>query len=302
MKAGAFDSLGARRAQLHAAIDRALQTGSAALADRRSGQKGLFDDADDDAETTNAAADLPDIPEWDSRTKQANEKEVLGFYLGGSPLDEHENELRTYSTHTTAAAAEAADKTEVYVGGMLSALKYSHTKQARNGSTNTKYVMFDLEDKEGMLRCILWPEQFSEFGHLVSGDAILMIRGAIQRRAGSDECNLICNELIPMSELAGRYTRGVEVRLDDGPRAVEQVERLYEIARGYPGTSEFRILLSLGDGNQVRLTSQKLRIKVEPQLCERMKDLLGTGRFHLLTSRPKPSASNGQSRRFAAAT
>ncbi len=294
IKAGGFDSLGARRAQLHAAIERALQTGSSALADRRSGQKGLFEEVEDESDAVAGAADLPDIPEWDSRTKQANEKEVLGFYLSSHPLAEHEANLRLYSTHSTVTAAAAQDKTEVYVGGMLAALKFSHTKQARNGSTNTKYVMFDLEDTEGILRCILWPEQFTEYGHLVSGDAILMIRGAIQRRVGSDECNLICNELIPMSELAGRYTRGVEVRLDDGPRAVEQIERLYEIARFYPGNCTLQILLALGDGNHVRLTSQKLKIKVEPELRERMENLLGAGRFHLLTSRPRPAASNGQ--------
>ncbi len=302
IKAGAFDSLGARRAQFHAAIERALQTGSSALADRRSGQKGLFEEVEDESDAVAGAADLPDIPEWDSRTKQANEKEVLGFYLSSHPLAEHEANLRLYSTHTTSTATAVQDKTEVYVGGMLGALKFSHTKQARNGSTNTKYVMFDLEDTEGILRCILWPEQFTEYGQLVSSDAILMIRGAIQRRVGSDECNLICNELIPMSELAGRYTRGVEVRLDDGPRAVEQIERLYEIARFYPGNCTLQILVALGDGNHVRLTSQKLKIKVDPELRERMESLLGPGRFHLLTSRPRPSANNGQPRRFAGAT
>ena len=64
---------------------------------------------------------------------------------------------------------------------MLAAVKFSHTKNPRPGSTNTKYAMWDLEDLDGIVRCIIWPEQFAEFGHLVKADAIA--RSAGQRRS-----------------------------------------------------------------------------------------------------------------------
>ncbi|HKD35567.1 MAG TPA: DNA polymerase III subunit alpha, partial [Pirellulales bacterium] len=146
IKAGAFDSLGARRSQLFASVDRALQTGAAALADRKSGQKGLFDDAAEEPGPAAGAANLPDMPEWDDREKQANEKEVLGFYLTSHPLTAHAATLSAYTTHTTVSAAALPARSEVYLGGMLAALKFSHTKNPRPGSTHTKYVMFDLED------------------------------------------------------------------------------------------------------------------------------------------------------------
>ncbi len=72
--------------------------------------------------------------------------------------------------------------------------------------------MFDLEDMGGILRCILWPEEYANFGHLVAADAILVVRGAVDRRPGSEESNLIVNELIPLDEVAGRFTRGVVIR------------------------------------------------------------------------------------------
>ncbi len=99
IKAGAFDSFGARRSQLTAVIDRAMQSGAAALADRRSGQKSLFGDLDEDERTVQVA--LPDIPEWEERERLAMEKEVLGFYLSSHPLAEYEKTLSTFCSHTT---------------------------------------------------------------------------------------------------------------------------------------------------------------------------------------------------------
>ena len=146
-----------------AAIDRAMQSGAAAAADRRSGQRGLFDDADEDSPAT-TAVDLPLLPEFAEKERLAMEKEVLGFYLTSHPLAEHEATLRTYCTHTSMQVAKLEHRTEVLVGGMLAAIKFSHTKNPRPGSTHTKYAMWDLEDLDGIVRCILWPEQFAEMG------------------------------------------------------------------------------------------------------------------------------------------
>ena len=112
------------------------------------------------------------------------EKEVLGFYLTSHPLAEHEATLRTYCTHTSSQLAKLEHRTEVLVGGMLAAIKFSHTKNPRPGSTNTKYAMWDLEDLDGIVRCIIWPEQFAEFGQLVKADAILAMRATVDRRPG----------------------------------------------------------------------------------------------------------------------
>ncbi len=306
IKAGAFDSLGARRAQLLAGVDRALQTGASALSDRRSGQKGLFDDFEEPVTDAKAGAvDLPDVPEWEDRIKQANEKEVLGFYLTTNPLAEHADTLAMFVTHSTLSAATVANRTEVYLGGMIASIKLSNTKNPRPGSTNTRYAMFDLEDEQGTMRCILWPESYAQYGEQVLADSILIARGVIERRGGSEEANMIVNELIPLDQLDGRYTRGIEVRIAESPRGGEQLEQLHEIVRGYPGNCVLKISLTMDDGHQVGLTSQNIRVAVEPELRRRINELLGPGDSKVLVDRPKsvaPQAGAGQSRRFAAAT
>ena len=299
VKAGAFDSMGARRSQNMAVLERAIQSGAALHADRKSGQKGLFDMLDDDQpQGARAAAGLPDVPEWDERQRLASEKEVLGFYLTSHPLAEHEKTLTTYCTHTAADVATASPRSEVVLGGMLSAIKFSQTKAARAGGTNTKYAMFDIEDMHGGVRCILWPEQFAQFGHLVESDATLVVRGTVDRRPGSDESNVIVNELIPLAELAGRFTRGIVVRVSEQQHAERGLEELHEILRGYPGNCELQLVVCLADGSRVHMKSDRMRVELNAQMRERVDALLGPGNVRLIAAPPPPP---GQTRSAAPA-
>jgi len=306
IRAGAFDSFGARRSQLMATLDRAMQAGAATLADRRQGQKGLFDDIEPDDREDQPTANLPDIPEWDEKEKSRLEKEVLGFYLSSHPLDEYRSVLSMYGSHTTASLLEESHRTEVLVGGMLGAVKFSHTKQARSGSTQTKYAMFDLEDLDGSVRCIVWPEPFASYGQLVVADAIVAVRGTVDRRPGSDEVNLIVKELIRMEELAVRFSRGVVVRVQQQQHDQRVLHQLREIVRGYPGDKSLTLLLCLEDGWRVELKCERQPIELHPELRRRVDDLLGPGNFQLVGNpRATLAAPTGRGRkpgRPAAAT
>ena len=301
-KAGALDSFGARRAQLIAAIDRAMQCGAAVLADRRSGQRGLFQDADEDA-SSKASTTLPELPEFGEKERLTMEKEVLGFYLTSHPLAEHEPTLRTFATHMSSQLSKLEPRTEVLVGGMLAALKLSHTKNPRPGSTNTRYAMWDLEDLEGIVRCIMWPEQFAESGKLVQADAILAMRATVDRRPGSEDVNLIVQELIPLNELSARFTSGVIVRVSEETHGVDLLSTLREIVRGYPGNKPLRLRLELAGGGSAMLDCTKNGVSIDPELRRRVDDLLGPGNFRLIAAAPKPAPpphpNNGRRRAMA---
>jgi len=293
VKAGAFDSLQARRGQLMAVLDRAIQSGAAALADRRSGQKSLFGGADEEDQQDETAV-LPDVPEFPDRERLSMEREVLGFYLSSHPLAEYESTLARYCTHTTSDVAQLSDKTEVILGGMLSAIKLAHVKNARPGAP-TKYANFDLEDKEGAIRCILWPDDYAASGQLIKPDAILLARGAVDRRGGGDEANLIVNELIPLEELESRYTTGLVIRVDEARHGAKKLSQVREIVRAYPGRCELQLLLSLRDGSRVHLKSHRIQIDVTSEMRERLDELLGAGNLRLITT--KPAVGNGRRQR-----
>ncbi|PHS16445.1 MAG: DNA polymerase III subunit alpha [Blastopirellula sp.] len=286
IKAGAFDSMGALRAQQSALLDKALQSGAAAIADRKSGQKNLFAAmAEEEAEEQEII--LPDVEEWPEREKLINEKEVLGFYWSSHPLAEYEKQFTMYCTHTISRIPTLKDKQEIILGGMISSVKLAHTRKARAGSTHTKYANFDLEDIDGSIRCILWPEDYAKMEQYVKADAVFVVHGRIDRRGG-DEANLIINELIPMADLETRYTRGIAVRVRENGHGSDSLTILNEIVRGYPGNCEFKLVLELNDGHQVMLKTSR-RVDVSPEMQGRIEDLLGEGNFKLQTNRPKPN-------------
>lgn len=284
VKSGAMDVFGANRASLLAGIDKAMQAGASVLADRKSGQKGLFGDEDNEDD---APAPLPDVPEMDEKELLVLEKEVLGYYLTSHPLAEHEKTLRTFCSHSSTGVGELEHRTEVVMGGMLAAIKMSHTKNPKPGMPS-KYAMWDLEDMDGIMRCILWPEQFAQFGEQVVADAIVGVRGAIDRRPGAEEVNLIVNELMPIEALTERFTNGVVITLkeSEGP---ERLESLREILRGYPGPKSLKLALQLDDGGRALLDCPK-GVELTEELRTRVEDLLGAGRFRLTGGAPPTKA------------
>ncbi len=287
-KAGAFDCWKARRSQWAALMDRAIQSGATAAADRRAGQKSLFDDLANDSPQMEPVTTLPDVPEWDERERLLQEKEVLGFYLTSHPLAQHEAMLRVHWSHTTQELSQLRDGTEVILGGIMSSIKMANVRKARNPDSPTKFANFDLEDMQGAVRCILWPDDYALHGHLVQADAILVIRGTVDRRGGSDEVNLVVQELIPLDQLDNRYTQGILVRVDQNEHGEERLRQLREVMRGYPGSIPVQLLLQLDDGQRARLACHGLRVEWNPELRQRLDALMGPGNFRLLTGGKGP--------------
>jgi DNA polymerase-3 subunit alpha len=168
---------------------------------------------------------------------------------------------------------------------MISAIKFAHTKNGKPGAP-TKYANFDLEDMQGSVRCIVWPKGFAACGERVQADAVVLAKGKCDRRGGGDEVNLIIDELIPLDDLDTRYTRGMRIRLDETDHDESTVGRLREIIRGYPGSQELLFSMTLAEGETVHLKSDKYRVEVTPELRARIDDLLGSGHYKLMMSRP----------------
>jgi len=298
IKAGAMDSLEPDRARLTAAVEKALQVGAAALADRKSGQVslfGMFDEEPEAAKETKKVS-LPEVPPWTEKEKLLAEKEVLGFYLASHPMAEYEPKLSAFRSHTTDMLAEVKDRSEVLVGGMISSIKFAHTKNPKPGSPS-KYANFDLEDMQGVVRCIFWPKQFADQGDAVQPDSVVLARAICDRRGGGDEVNLIINELIPLDQLDSKYTRGIRIELDETLHGDETLTKLREIVRGYPGYQDLLFSLRIDSGEVIHVKSGKYQVTVTPEMRGRLDDLLGTGRYRLIMSRPQVSSGGGGRRK-----
>ncbi len=233
IKAGALDRLGANRAQQTLAIERAVQAAATLSRDKARGQMSLFG-AEGDSEGSSDQVDvsLPDADDWTQSQKLAYEKEVLGFYLTSHPLTQHASRLEGLTSHNTRELQELDDGQEVVIGGMIAAIKKAATKKpSRNG--NSRYVNFDLEDEAGIVRCILWPDDFARDGEKIEAEALVVIEGRVDRRGR--EPNLICNRVHTLDEAERKFTRQVAVRFRRGYHTEQDMRQVRDILARYPG-------------------------------------------------------------------
>jgi len=276
-KAGALDSLGGHRGQLLAGIERAMAAGASQLADRKSGQKSLFDPVDEEPAAEEAPIGLPDVPPLSDLEMRSGEKEVLGYYVHSHPLAEHQRLLEAICTHGTAGLGSVPAKGEVVIGGLVAALKLSNTKQPRPGSTHTRYGMFDLEDMDGLVRSICWPEDFARLGEHLEPDAVVLVAGSIDRRAGSEETNLIVNEAVPIAQAWGLPVRHLTVKIVEGRHDEQTLDRLAAILGEHPGKVPLRLVIDAADGMRVLMEADRHAIAWSPGLAASLADLLGPG-------------------------
>lgn len=296
IKAGAFDSTGANRAQLLAVVEKAIQAGASTLADRRKGQMNFFEDLEESTPSPQKAVGLPDIPEFPEKTKLSMEKEVIGTYLSAHPMIEFKDRLARLCSHSTGQLKDVSKRAEVIVGGMISSIKLANTRDPKPGQPS-RYANFDLEDMEGAVRCICWPNSYEQFGHMIQAEAVVIMRATVEKR-GEDEVNLLANEIIPIEEADQRFTAGLRIHLDCSKCDTEVVGKLNEILRGYPGNMEVSIVASLETGEQVQMAIRKHRTSITPELRGRLNDLLGPEGHRLLVAPPKPKQSTGGEKRF----
>ncbi|MCL2347268.1 MAG: DNA polymerase III subunit alpha [Planctomycetaceae bacterium] len=297
IKAGAFDSLGCKRSQLMQAAEKAFKAGQVAAVDRAIGQRSLFEEAfaDDDKADDNTAMNqaqqemvsathgLPDIREWDDKEKLGYEKEVLGFYLTSHPLQQYREQLKAFASHETTSAVLLANRAETVLGGMIGSVKLALTKNPKPGQPG-QFAMFDLEDTEGMIRCIVWPEQYSQYSQLVRAESVVIAVGKIDksRSQADDDANFIIDRLMTLEDAQTLLTRGVSITVPESC-GEESLRKLYEILRGYPGTNELELNIRMLDGRLV-IMKCKTNVTVNPELRRRVTELLGDEHYHLLAA------------------
>jgi DNA polymerase-3 subunit alpha len=304
-KAGGLDSLlgpAEHRGSLLAAIERAMSAGASRIADRRSGQKSLFDALEDVAVVKDASPDttVPDAPPLSDAEMRSFEKEVLGYYVHSHPLAEYQGVLRAISTHGSADISTAEPRSEVVMGGMVGALKLSNTKQPRPGSSHTRYGMFDLEDMDGLVRSICWPEEYAALGDFLVPDAVIVVAGSVDRRTGSEETNLIINDIVPITEIWSRPARGLTIKVLETMHDANTFDRLVDILMRHPGDVPLRLLLELVDGRRVLMDVDGRRVTWSKPFFDDLVELLGAGALRASVAvstgrrQDKPAARGGR--------
>lgn len=201
IKAGAFDCLGGTRKQLMSVYGSYMDRIAKDRKQNMAGQMSLFDIAGDDAANT-MVADLPDIGELSKNEKLAFEKEVLGVYVSGHPLDEDEalwkrnitNMTTDFLYDETTGRAKVSDGSTVTIGGIIEGKTVKYTK------TNRIMAFIKVEDLVGNVEVIIWPDDYDRNSRLLVEDAKVFIEGRVSADEEKD-AKVICNRIIPFDEV-----------------------------------------------------------------------------------------------------
>jgi DNA polymerase-3 subunit alpha len=274
--AGACDSLGGHRRQLIEALDDTIGEAQLQQQDREAGQESLFGDATQP--TAVARHDLPDVPAWSESERLTREKEVLGFFISGHPLERFRSEVELFGTRTTATLGQWSEH-QVSVAAVLTTVKRQISKK-----TGKEYARLTLEDFHGTAEAIVFPDAWAKLNQIVTSDAAMLLAGGYSPRdRGEDRAPFVVESARPLDDLRPAGEVGVSFRW----RRVaapdpEDIRAAAALCAAHPGPAPVYIEWSdgNGEGEALRLRSRRMRVAADDDLLTALQGILGPDSVH----------------------
>ena len=245
IKAGAFDSLGLKRSQLFAILDQALEQGQAAQRDRLSGQISLFAVMDSEDEQQHTKIEIPSIPDWTDQEKLSFEKETVGFYLTGHPLDDYREDILSVTDTNLSEKKEWAEGQSLRVGGLIREIKNRKTKK---GDPMAVIVM---EDIAGTVEVVVFPELYARCASILHNDTPVVIEGSVKKDERGD--NIIANGVDTLEAAREKYTAGARIRLQSDRVNRQNLEALKKVFYRHHGGCPISLTLHFAGRGEVDL-------------------------------------------------
>ncbi|HMX30415.1 MAG TPA: DNA polymerase III subunit alpha, partial [Blastocatellia bacterium] len=262
IKSGAFDSTSNNRAAMMAALDRAIEYGAKAQRDKLSGQTDLFAGLLGDSGTVANEPSLPDTKPWTRKEYLALEKEALGFYASGHPLEDYSDSIRAMAKADSGTIKEFPDGDIVSLGGLVVDLAVKTTKKG------DRFALFRLEDQFGSVKIVCWPEQFNRYKTLLQNDVALLVRGKLEVTDEQD-VSIITQEILALDGAKAKAAKAMVVKLREASASPQNLKQLNDLISSNMGSTQLFLDVATDSGWTVRLRpNQFFRINPSPALTE----------------------------------
>ena len=281
IKSGALDSLG-KRGPLFAAVDKAMERAQKAQKDAAQGQAGLFG-LFDDAPGTRASDDLPRVADWEESERLANEKEVLGFFVSGHPLDRYAEKLRNLSGVISVAEAlerkpperrwgkDADPADELQIAGIIHGLKVQKSKRDQK-----LYAQASLEDSTGKIELIAFSRDYERLSEQLKTEAPVLIRGTLMGEEDSAP-KLSIFAIQPLDSVQVKLPAGIRIRINLDRATEEMFSTLRSAADAAPGPGKVMLHLEKKGEYAVILEPEQMSVAADRGWIERVEELTGKG-------------------------
>ncbi|MGD0522686.1 MAG: DNA polymerase III subunit alpha [Terracidiphilus sp.] len=291
IKAGALDSLGSR-AQLMKAVDKAMERAQKAQRDAAQGQTGLFGLFDEGPKTGRdggrGGEDLPQVPEWEESVRLANEKEVLGFFVSGHPLDKYAEKLRNLTGVISAAEAlerkapekrwgtQADPADEILVAGMILGLRVQKSRRDQK-----LYAQAALEDATGKIELICFSRDYERLAGALKIEAPVLARGVLM---GDEDAapKIAVNSIQALEEVQVKLPATVRIRMNLERATEEMFAGLKSAAEASPGPGKVMLHLEKKGEYAVILEPEGMSVAADRDWVERVEELVGKGTVQAL--------------------
>ena len=277
IKAGAFDSLAADgrenyrawRPRLVAGLDRVLDHGGRHQRDRDQGQELLFGGDTDTSAKQLDTVSLPAVAAWSETEALGYEKEALGLYMSGHPLQRFAETLAALGARRPGELTQSEG--DVSIGGVVTGLRPLKTKRG------DRMAVFMLEDDIAKVEAVVFPEAFEKHGGLVADDAMLLVRGKYER--DEESSRLVVSEITSLEAARERAVREVEIRLAAAALGKVQMHALATVLERHPGDRRVSFVVDLnGHGPHLRTrVATARRIKPSDQFVRDVEAVCGSG-------------------------
>ena len=265
IECGAFDFTGIYRARLMAALDTVLKISGV---NHDPNQLSMFGAREMVMGSAGGLFDIPEIEEWDDGERLRKEKEVLGFYITGHPLDSVADQVKRLATCTIQDLVSKKDRNEVKIAGVLAGIGIKRTKKG------DKMAIVSLEDLTGATEVVVFPDLFSRKSHLLKSDEPVLVTGSVE--TGDRSTKVIAKELTSLTAAGQESIRSMELLLDQDLISGKFIQHLHHLVFSHPGECRLRFRISGANGGQMVIAAHS-RFNVLPcdELMAELEDLTG---------------------------
>jgi DNA polymerase-3 subunit alpha len=233
IKAGAMDSLPGTRAQQLLGLDGAIEAGIRAARDKEDGQSGLFGMfmAEDHPEP-----ELPRANDWTPKEKLQGEKEMLGFYVSGHPLDAYDDKIKELATHDSSSFEGLEKGAEVAICGMITAI------QKRRNKDQKPWASMIIEDRLGNIDGMVFTTAYEGLANLLVEDQAVLIRGSALPEEGNP-AKVSIKEIVPLDVVRVPLPTLISIKCHVGRNGIDRATELQTLFQRKPGNTQVRLRL-----------------------------------------------------------
>jgi DNA polymerase-3 subunit alpha len=274
IQSGAFDALHSNRAQLFKAIERITIYGQTMQENRQQGQSGLFETSQKENNEDTFPV-LPNIPQWSESEKLTREKEVLGFFVSGHPLQNYRLEIESFATTTLGKLDDIKHGEPIRVCGIISDIKKKTDK--RGGAM----AFIALEDNESKRECIVFAKVYEKNIAFVQEGKMVMVIG--KNDMGGEIAKIIADEFLPIEHVAQKFARGIKLSLDVHSLNENNVQALKQMLEHSKGTCFCYIdVYGFPAGETKLFKSEKYNIAPSKDLMQFLQNTFGKDAVSIL--------------------